>query len=173
MMLHALEEAKGYGSLAIRNTSCACSNCFEENSFKVNSLYRWETCSISEKSRRVVNNDEADSCSTGQTEAVNKVVAKEKPETLDIAIEKYVIARYNDKCYVGKVSEICNEDNTIHISFMTECGKVGGRYKGLNVEDNVWINTEDIVQVIADPIATSKTGRMFTFPVDVLQLLNN
>jgi len=56
---------------------------------------------------------------------------------------------------------------------MTECGKVEGRYKWPNVEDDVWINTDDIVQVIADPIATSKTGRMFTFPVDILEMLNN
>ncbi|KAH3737951.1 hypothetical protein DPMN_044549 [Dreissena polymorpha] len=37
MMLHAIVGGKGDGSLAKINTPCACSNCFDEKSFNVNS----------------------------------------------------------------------------------------------------------------------------------------
>ena len=69
------------------------------------------------------------------------------------------------KSYVGQVLEICEEDCTIHISFIVKCREIKGRYHWPVVEDT------DIVQVVDDPTSTIASSGMFSFPASVLKLL--
>lgn len=54
---------------------------------------------------------------------------------------------------------------------MTECGKYAGQFKWPNKDDTLWMESDDIVKLIADPTPTGKTGRIYTVGEYVLSLL--
>jgi len=56
---------------------------------------------------------------------------------------------------------------------MKECEKVQQKFKWPASEDIDWVDFDVIVKKVDAPVATSKTGRMFAFPEDVLDLLND
>jgi len=128
MHLHAVV-GSGKGKLAVRTTTCACRDCFGE-SFNTKSACKWEECHMEE--RKTKSNRTCDDVTIG----IEIPEATDRPETsanglLDLAIGNFVIAKYEDVSYVGKIVEICEDDNTVHINFMSSCGKVQGGSSGL------------------------------------------
>jgi len=144
MQLHAVVGVAN-GRLAVRNTSCACDECFN-GTFNVKSICTWDECSIEVKrSQRNQTPNETSSIEDNNspdgneneeertdveknTENVNEISSLQV-QVINMDIEKFVVAKYDGKSYMGQVLEICEEDCTIHISFMVKCGKMKGRYK--------------------------------------------
>lgn len=219
MKIHAVVGTND-GTIAVRNTSCACSNCFD-GSFNIKSPCTWEEHRIELKGQagkgiKLTDSNEKpnQSCKPATVDSVqivhevinenievsvnssksqedipskhNDMTSERAPfdmaaeidgqnrqNDFDIEVNKLVVAKYDDMCYIGKVIEVCDKDNTVNITFMTECGKSKGKYKWPIVEDKVWLKKGDVVRLIHNPIPTSKTGRMFTFEQDILQMLSN
>lgn len=188
MLIHAVVGIND-GSLGTRETTCVCDACFDGSSFRVNSACGWNVCTISSKVVRNVASDtqneknqheshctdtEKETETEKQTEEQSTEATKESRDISDLAVNRFVVARYSfdQKCYIGKVIEIEHDDNTVHISFMSKCGKLKGLLKWPLAEDTVWVKTEDVMWVIDDPTPTSKTGRMYSVPEDILKMLH-
>ena len=120
--------------IATRNTSCACDECFQET-FNVASNSGWKESVIALQQTGAPESIETNgTCLTGATE-----VAKEKHENqvelgeceshitdtmttvnLEEVVNQFVVAGYENMRYIGKVIELCRDDNTIHVNFMSE-----------------------------------------------------
>lgn len=194
MLLHAVVGTQD-GRIAVRNTSCACDECFKDGAFQIMSGCGWTESTIIEKTTEEVkrktvedetsketNNstndqndhnvkDKTDDCEQHGDEQDEERVQDKAKKDLTSSANKFAVARYERKCYIGKICKVDTTDDTLFVKFMTTCGKYAGHFKWPNKEDSLWMTPDDIVTLIADPMPTGKTGRMYTVGNDVLDLL--
>ena len=59
---------------------------------------------------------------------------------LDLQEGDYIIARYDNICYIGKVLNVDADDKDVQVSFMVKSDVKGAtRYKWPNPSDEIWI----------------------------------
>ena len=66
-------------------------------------------------------------------------------ESVEVSIGQFVVARYEGKNNKGTAFAIDEGDDTVHVNFMTQSGKCGGRFRWNNTEHKFWIDKEDII----------------------------
>lgn len=160
MLVHAIAVDKT-GKLVKRNTSCACDNCFSLEGFNGESECLWDTVTMKSDDRKPTE----ENTTTTDTDIDSREVQCKKGD--------FVIAVYEDKCYVGKVLEIDETDQTVNVDFMTQCGKIKNRYKWPSTKDTLWVKVTEILRLIDAPVATGKAGRMFCVQEDVVQFIDS
>ena len=128
----------------------------------------WETHCIGKRANM---NTTEDTNSNNDNQTENEDVRKECEEK-DISVDDFVIVQYDERCYPAKVIEINDRDKAVRLIFMQECEKVKRKFKWPANEDIVWVKTDEIVKKMNAPVATSRAGRMFAFPEDVFDLLD-
>lgn len=193
MLLHAVARISD-GRIIVRNTSCACNECFIDGTFQVTSCCEWTENTIVDKTCEDVKGktigygttDDITNTTDGhsdkhvqrtienkdsQTENRDEHVTGKAKLNLASSIDRFAVAEYDGKCYLGKVCEIDNTDDTVFVKFMTSCGKYAGNYKWPTKEDALWVRQSAIVKLVKDPVPTGKTGRIYTVGDDVLELL--
>ncbi|WAQ99021.1 hypothetical protein MAR_023394 [Mya arenaria] len=174
MKLHAMI-GQGDGPLLTRNTSCACDDCFVDK-FNSQSKCNWSEIAVTKRIPQVVEaspNQEDDEPEIDQTDD-ETTRNQSEPEPLaptEVSEGCFVVARYDDMKYIGQVIEVCFHDNTVYINFMADSGKRKGCFKWPITEDKVWRDMADIIKVIQTPVPTTKAGRLFSVPENILKLV--
>lgn len=148
--------------LASRTTTCVCESCFADNGFEVrSSSCLWNEHDIQKAS---VNNVPQNTQANGTQIETPTSTPSDTQVTVDekVSPNLFVLAVYDKEVYVGKVLEVDYEDNTVNITCMEKSGKLGKTFKWPSPKsDEIWVNRSDILKVIAEPIPTGKTRRLF------------
>ena len=109
MQLHAVVGVAN-GRLAVRNTSCACDECFN-GTFNVKSICTWDECSIEvtpNETSGIEDNNSSDGNDNEEertdveknTEKMNEISSLQV-QVIDMDIEKFVVANYDEKKLCG------------------------------------------------------------------------
>ena len=79
-------------------------------------------------------------------------------------VGRYLAATYERNWYVGKVLEVDVDDGDTKVTFMEKSrSKVNpDTYKWPTPPDEIWINFDDVLCFIKDPVAIGKSKRQFT-----------
>lgn len=92
---------------------------------------------------------------------------QESDEMKNLAVNKYVACIYDDKCFVGLVTDYGEEAGDYRVSFLHP--DVTSSYKSLfwpEKRDICWMLKKDIITVIDTP--STKTGRQYHISKSVL-----
>lgn len=176
MSLHSIA-VEEHGNLVKRNTTCACEYCFSEEGFDGLSACCWEIVDIQKRRLDLISNPAENDHRPNRLDLIpNPAENDNRPTLVEVLIpclseEDYVIANYDDQSYVGKVIEKDKEDDTIHIDFMVQSGKVR-KFRWPNKPDRVWVEKRDILRIIDPPRATGKGGRMYEVSEEVLHFMD-
>ena len=82
-----------------------------------------------------------------------------------IRVGTFVAVRYSTKVYVGKVTEIDEEE--INVTFMESFGNVEGCYRWPTRPDELWVVGKDILATLTSPAPTGRSQRAFRLcPLD-------
>lgn len=175
MALHAVTVGSD-DELMVRNTTCACEQCFGVNGFSGTSDCGWTRGTLN----CVTRHNEAQTLDTDQNKAkhadnqtnTDQTQSKHtEKENITISEHDYVVALYEQACYIGKILEMDKTDDTVHITFMTNTGKVEKRYRWPAREDTVWVQRQDVLRLIENPIPTGKSGRIYSVDKEVTQFI--
>jgi hypothetical protein len=168
LSLHAITNDSN-GQLIKRNTSCACEDCFSDIGFNGQSICGWDTVDIQKQSESSSNLFSVQSDQVGiETAPGTLSITEEAPATYSIG--DFVVAVYDLKCYIGKITEI--DDADYFIDFMAQSGKALKQFRWPRQPDRIWVNGEYIIRVIEKPIPTGKGGRMYTVPDEILDFMS-
>lgn len=144
--LHAVAPA-GNGSVYVRDTSCYCGICLGGTVCD-----GWRKENLQKENEIIINQNEPDDTSVSDK---NETIAN---EITPLQEGQYVAAKYNNRIYVGKITDIDYDDHEFEISFM-ESKK--DKYQWPKHEDVLWIPANDILFSVSEPTATGRSGRMF------------
>ncbi|WAR19925.1 hypothetical protein MAR_001763 [Mya arenaria] len=162
---------QGDGRLLTRNTSCACGDCYVDK-FNSQSECNWSEIPVTKRIPQVV---EANQIKKLMSQKLIKLMMKQRVTSQSqshlLLLKSVNVARYDDKKYIGQVIEVCFHDNTVHINFMADSGKREGCFKWPITEDKVWRDMADNIKVIETPVQTTKAGRLFSVPENILKLV--
>ena len=161
------------GKLVLRKTTCACNEYFSDEGFNSGSSRTWQQHILSKNKTEQAGDSECIIDREVQNEKKDAVVKVDEVVPVNVVVGMFAIVLYDEVCYVRKVLEVDADDDTLHISFMENCVKMEGRYRWPEPEDKLWVNKEDILKCIEEPIATGKTRRIFSVGEDVLTLIQN
>lgn len=77
---------------------------------------------------------------------------------------KFVSAIYENKWYVGKIEEVDQSDETVHISFMTEIKTKPSRncFQWPRREDKLWLSLGDVLCTTTEALPAGESRRQFT-----------
>lgn len=183
--IHSVVQVEN-GTIAVRDTSCFCNNCFENGDFKLGctgwtkhivndqaDLQNREALNIANQQESV--NTQLDE-TTSKVSTMDDVPTQENTETTfdQLVVNSYVAAVYNDNWYVGKVIDIDHDDDSLpyQISFM-EQGKCKGRvtFKWPSKDDVIWIDKEAILCTINEPVPHG-VRKMFKLEDSDVSLIN-
>lgn len=159
MKIHAVA-GLGNSTVAVRNTSCYCQICLSE-SF---TCQTWREESVSKSNEKVVTKI-AEITDTPPSEEIVSDGRDVERQTLLCASEKYsendfVIAAYDNKYFVGQLTEIDDDDDSLEISFMVRKKLL---FQWPNPQDIIWIEKSAVVCKIDAPIPSGRSGRMWKF----------
>jgi len=90
------------------------------------------------------------------------------PTEVHVEGNDFVVAEYDDNCYISQVMEIDKTDNSKHVNFMVESGKSLKRFKWPQKVDQIWIEEGKVLQKIEPPVKTGKGGRIFSVPDEIM-----
>lgn len=143
MKLHAISVCKEH--FMTRTTSCYCENCIVENFC---SDWNVENFGIHVRTdvHKVNVTDQED------------MVSVENTVFRDISVGDFVAARYERDWYIGKVEEIDRIDEDCRVNFME---KAKSLHKWPKSRDELWVNKDDILCKVEEPLKTGKSCRMF------------
>ena len=80
---------------------------------------------------------------------------------------QFVVARYDERYYVGKICEVDMEDGLpYHINFMEQKRKA---FQWPSRADELWCSSSDIMFQIEEPVPSGKSKRLFKLSVTDLK----
>lgn len=85
----------------------------------------------------------------------------------EFSVGGYVIVRYNDAYYPGRIMRINTSENQVMVSVMNSSGL--NCWKWPLTKDEMWYESDDVVQIIAEPTPVNKRG---AFKVPELEKYN-
>ena len=89
-------------------------------------------------------------------------------DEIKIEVSDFIVAVYDDICYIGQLLEFDTTDDSLHVNFMATSGKSElNRFKWPLKADQIWIEWENVLRKIDLPVAAGKGGRIFTVPDEV------
>jgi len=90
----------------------------------------------------------------------NRCVIENNEVQIRVEKDQYVIAKYLQRCYVGKVLNVDPDDGEIEISFMEN---KKDKFQWPKHEDVLWIPSKDVLSIVAEPFRSGRSGRMLQF----------
>lgn len=127
-------------SIAVRDASFYCSTCILDvlngcHGWKINRLIK----SVNQQDRRHPEN----TSKANETETTKPVKANEPVCSIpDIGVS--VAAVYAREWYIGKVTEVDEEEQEVQINFIKKAGKYGDTCKWPSEKDDIWIQSTNI-----------------------------
>ena len=174
----------GLNSIAVRETSCFCDDCFKDGTFhaKCNGWYRH---TFNESSRCDHENDGmdaneyiTDSLASGSSKSIEPTepieTAAVETTGQQYEVNSYVAALYDEQWYIGLVQDDDPDDDTYCISFMTK----GSNPKGVTLkwpdkEDVVWRASANILCAVAEPIMYGKRRKVYKLTPEDTERVQN
>ena len=93
------------------------------------------------------------------------------PEEEFLQAGTYVVAKYDEKNYVGKVIEVDNEDALpYHITFMEQKRQL---FQWPSRKDALWCSKDSIKCAVAEPTPSGKSRRLFKLKTEDLTKMEN
>ena len=150
MKLHAVV-GKGNNTISTSNVSCYCEECISDQECKSN---QWAqvTLEVKDKSSDVTGETVPNEESPSTSEDTSVL------ETIDVSVGSFVAAKYEGKIYIGKILEYDEEDLEFEITFMQNVRQL---LQWPQTEDKLWLERDDIVCNVNEPMPTGKSKRMF------------
>lgn len=156
-------------SIAVRDTSCYCSTCIKD---VLNGCHGWKVNRLI-KPVNEQDSEHPENTSKAKETETTKLVQANEPVCSIPEIGVFVAAVYAREWYIGKVTEVDEEEQEVQINFMTKAGKYGDTYKWPSEKDEIWIQSTHILMEISPPNPVGKTSRFFRIEKEVEEAISN
>jgi hypothetical protein len=159
LQIHAVVPL-GDGKIATRETSCYCEKCFSGGKFDIGCSEWKRQVLISENSASDIPEEDANVVEMQRPESPDPMNHDNNSHNQAYAVNTYVAAMYNNRWYMAKILKYDETDGEYFISFMIEGKK---SFKWPSTADTVWIQEEEILCSVRDPVKTGKTRNIYKF----------
>ena len=151
--------------IMVRDTTCVCSTCFSEKGFiwSDSNTCGWNKEILSKTGvsgiehndniRDDINNEISVGLATNETESTSQILIDQ------LVVGDFVAAKYDGETYIGKVVDI--DEGLFEIKFMEKGKKVKECLKWPSVDDIIWVEPDNILCKVDEPISTGKGKRFF------------
>ena len=94
---------------------------------------------------------------------------------LELQEGDYIIARYDNICYIGKVLNVDADDKDVQVSFMAKSDVKGAtRYKWPNPSDEIWIPQSDVLHKLDDqPEPCGRSKHIYQLSQDTSAIIDS
>ena len=168
MKIHAVV-GRGNNLILTSNVSCYCTDCIKGEACMSN---QWTHNTLNVTKTDVVTHDSqpksTPTISARQPDLTTEISLQNKTVSLrsDVSIGDFVAARYDGKVYIGKVLECDDDDGEVEITFMQHVRKL---LQWPKHEDKIWIDRQNVICIVSEPIPTGKSKRMYRLTDDDLK----
>lgn len=180
MQVHAVVPTGG-GSIAVRNTSCFCIQCFSDGCFHPSCEGWKEHTLISDvehgepdiapvpqlEENADVSEDHNGSNASFQLaedgDSQERVVSDHQNDRPNYQKSSFVAARYDDDWYIGQVQDHDDADQEYQITFMANSSrKRTYSFKWPAQPDVIWVPESDVLCDVGEPQPSGRSRRVFT-----------
>jgi hypothetical protein len=159
MKIHTVV-GKGKNMIMTSTVSCYCTDCLCDNQERCK-LNSWTSQTLNSL-ENVTCTDDANNMQKPQPELpVERLFGDDRESIvleLDLCAGDFVAARYDRNIYIGKVVECDNEDGEVEITFMQNVRKL---LQWPKHEDKIWVDRDNVICKVSEPMPTGKSKRMF------------